>query len=357
MSRRGTLAVVLAATLLGGCTSTIFKTFDLNDGHSKSIDAKQRLILVKKNGGRSGDELVVCAEPSPDAITALGAAFAGSGGTLQGGGSLSFSSSEAAASIGLRTQTIQLLRDGYYRLCEAYMNGALSREQYNLALANIDDVMVKLLVVDAVAGTPRPPAVAITPGVAGTTAMTNLSGDGSEGQGQGEGQGSQTPRTLATSAQVASLQPKLEIETINAQRGGMNEHDAKVLVAALDIASKPSMPALCTSYLADPGYLTQRPLMEPASETYKTKLLDICENLLTQETNNDLGEARATIVDLKGKIASKNDKLKSNGDVIAAQGLAIIQKDATLAAQQEVVDLSKEVARKALENSGHIHAN
>ena len=97
MSRLRITAVLLASGLLAGCTSTIFKTFDLESGQSKSIDAKQRLVLVKKNGGRNKDEIVVCAEPSPDAITALGTAFAGSGGTIQGGGSLSFSSSEAAA--------------------------------------------------------------------------------------------------------------------------------------------------------------------------------------------------------------------------------------------------------------------
>ena len=43
---------------------------------------------------------------------------------------LGASSSETSASIGLRTQTITLLRDGLYRLCEAYMNGAVDEIQY-----------------------------------------------------------------------------------------------------------------------------------------------------------------------------------------------------------------------------------
>ena len=39
----------------------------------------------------------------------------------QGGVGGTSSTSESVASIGLRTQTIQLLRDAYYRLCEAFL--------------------------------------------------------------------------------------------------------------------------------------------------------------------------------------------------------------------------------------------
>ena len=70
-----------------------------------------------------------------------------------------------AASLAMRTQTIQLLRDGYYRLCEAYMNGAIDQHQYNIVLLNIDRVMVTLLGVDGIAGTKNVAPVSISPAV------------------------------------------------------------------------------------------------------------------------------------------------------------------------------------------------
>ncbi len=59
--------------------------------------------------------------------------------------------SEAAANIGLRTQTIQTLRDGFYRVCEAYMNG-LSEEQYSIMLRRFQTNMIALLAIEQLTG-------------------------------------------------------------------------------------------------------------------------------------------------------------------------------------------------------------
>ena len=59
--------------------------------------------------------------------------------------------SEAAANIGLRTQTIQTLRDGFYRVCEAYMNG-LSQEQYSIMLRRFQTNMIALLAIEQLTG-------------------------------------------------------------------------------------------------------------------------------------------------------------------------------------------------------------
>ncbi|MGE3228607.1 MAG: hypothetical protein AB7J30_04140 [Hyphomicrobium sp.] len=165
---------VLAALGLPGCSNHIFRTFDIDNNDSLSIDAHQRAIVVTHTGGKTRDRTVVCAEPSPDAMTARAAAMSGSasgegtvpggGGPVKAAGNFSYESSEAAASIGLRTQTVQLLRDGLYRACEAYMNGAIDQHQYHLILANLDKSMVTLLGVDAIAGTVRAPATVVTTG-------------------------------------------------------------------------------------------------------------------------------------------------------------------------------------------------
>src|ERR671918_468424 len=102
-----TSIAVTSIPLIAGCTPPIFKTVDVDQGHGYSIDAQQRLILVTDEGGPNGDQRIVSAEPSPDALTAQAAAIAAQGGTPTVGIGFGGGSSEAAASIGLRTQTIQ----------------------------------------------------------------------------------------------------------------------------------------------------------------------------------------------------------------------------------------------------------
>jgi len=76
---------------------------------------------------------MVCTEPSPDALSAFASAIgAGASVPTQGAASASGALHEAAASIGLRTQSITLMRDSLYRLCEAYYNGQLSKAQVML---------------------------------------------------------------------------------------------------------------------------------------------------------------------------------------------------------------------------------
>lgn len=166
-------ALALTLPLLTGCANYIFNRFDIDGSNdSLSIDAKQRVILSTREGGRSRDRKIVCAEPSPDAFSVYAASVSGSaavsvptlipgaagnpatqGQAGQGSGGFAGASNESGASLAMRTQTIQLLRDGLYRACEAYMNGAIDQHQYNILLLNIDRLMVTLLGVDGIAGT------------------------------------------------------------------------------------------------------------------------------------------------------------------------------------------------------------
>ncbi|GEP61170.1 hypothetical protein [Reyranella soli] len=72
--------------------------------------------------------------------------------------------SESAASIGVRTPTIQLLRDGLFRACEAFLNGAIDKEEYNIIVFNYDRIMTALIIVDAIGAFKLAPTVAITAG-------------------------------------------------------------------------------------------------------------------------------------------------------------------------------------------------
>lgn len=150
----GFIALLLSACATGNLTA-IHKRTGMGPAERNAqgifIDAKQRAILAARaEDGR----LVTCAEPSPDALTAIAA----EAGVSLADASRTFRSeigtSETAASIGIRTQTIQILRDGYFRLCEAKMNG-LSEVQYTMMLRRFQTQMIALLAIEQLTGTVR----------------------------------------------------------------------------------------------------------------------------------------------------------------------------------------------------------
>jgi hypothetical protein len=181
------VGVLLAvAVLAAGCDSTIHRQSNIGGVDTLSLDAKQRLMLV---GNRAGykDDRVTCTEPSPDALVARAAVLAASGSLARPGtpatgdettvgGGVSGGTSETAASIGFRDHTVQMLRDGYFRLCEAYLNGALSKEQYEHMITNADTFMVVVSALQILGSNPVAPAVAIQAGGVTATAAAPAAG-------------------------------------------------------------------------------------------------------------------------------------------------------------------------------------
>jgi hypothetical protein len=168
----GVLAIAAA-----GCDSTIHRQANIGGVDTLSLDAKQRLMLVGNRGGHE-HKRVTCTEPGPDALVARAAALAAGGNFQQpgvtAGGNLAVATSETAASIGFRNQTIQMLRDGYFRLCEAYLNGALDKRQYEHMVTNADTFMVVVSALQVLGSNPTAPAVAISAG--GLTATVTKDG-------------------------------------------------------------------------------------------------------------------------------------------------------------------------------------
>jgi hypothetical protein len=94
--------------ILAGCGNakwtSIYREYKISDSYDTQnalIDAKQRAILsspIIKGGGKDGGDgraFIVCAEPSPDAVSALSSALSASLGVDiagKGGGSGSFAS-------------------------------------------------------------------------------------------------------------------------------------------------------------------------------------------------------------------------------------------------------------------------
>lgn len=199
----------LLAAMLSACGAnhaSIYRNPVLEPGDSVLIDAKQRAILTAPgpkaaatiSGGSAGAggqgqaaalaharEILVCAEPSPDALSAISSTFAASlGGILPSGeqiqAALASSLSETARQLGQRNATIQLLRDGLYRQCEAYMNGLIDKAYYEQIANKYANAMVTLLAIEQLAptGAQSASSSATTPLSVNTTA--NITGTAPE---------------------------------------------------------------------------------------------------------------------------------------------------------------------------------
>ena len=108
----GIIALLFVAIAsLAGCANlnTIDRATSLdsadNQGKAIHLDIQQRLFIVNKMGK-------YCSEPSPDALAAFAAAVGiGASPPTKGAASATTSGNSSAASVGLRTQSITLMRD------------------------------------------------------------------------------------------------------------------------------------------------------------------------------------------------------------------------------------------------------
>lgn len=144
------IAGPLSLALLSACANlnTINRTTSLGDKEAKAVhlDVQQRLLIVNNLGK-------YCAEPSPDAMAAYAAALGvGASAPTKGSVSVSGSGQSTAASIGLRTQSITLMRDALYRMCEAYANGAVGDAQVVTLLNRSQDLTAVILAVEQLTG-------------------------------------------------------------------------------------------------------------------------------------------------------------------------------------------------------------
>lgn len=147
---------VMSAVVLAGCANlnSINHRFSPDNGDSMSVDAKQRAIftLTKQYSGEK-EWKAVCAEPSPDALSALSASGAIDASVVGKALGLAYGTQEGAASIGLRTQTITILRDAMYRLCEGYASNALDEISFSRLQRRYQNIMLGLLSIEQLTGT------------------------------------------------------------------------------------------------------------------------------------------------------------------------------------------------------------
>jgi len=119
---------------ISGCVGNpyIHKGASVGSASTLTLDGSKRSILVNGKGG-------FCAEPAPDAtatiVTEIAANLAAKRFGQMGDGSINPLNQSAVIEIFQRSQGIQVLREGMYRLCEAYVNGGIDTPVYNEQLS------------------------------------------------------------------------------------------------------------------------------------------------------------------------------------------------------------------------------
>lgn len=149
------LAIALSATLLlPACADTY--SVDDDSGRSRVMKADQRIILTKPRVENAPTVAVVCAEPNPDValgrnITvnftgkgSAGQASAPASGEFQVGTDVKETLHELK-----RSNALQVLRDVGYRVCEAYLNEAIDRDEYARVLHATGTIITAFVAIDA----------------------------------------------------------------------------------------------------------------------------------------------------------------------------------------------------------------
>lgn len=187
MKKRAILGLMGLTAVVGGCNTHVTRDFEINQAEILATDALMRGIIVQRRYGANpiddpvgrpnlGAAGIFCAEPPPDAASAFASSF---GATLAG--DLSQVSPEVALSVSnsvaqtvgqlVRSNPVNIMRDGLYRACEAYANGAISGEEYRILLSGLDEAVVAMALANEISGfAPRGPTLEASGGAVATQA-------------------------------------------------------------------------------------------------------------------------------------------------------------------------------------------
>lgn len=139
----------IAMLALSACANlhTINRSTDLpNNGKAVHLDAPQRVLYVMADGK-------ACAEPTPDALQSYVSAF---GGTLSAGpdsASISNALTANAASVGLHSQSITLMREHMFNICQAALNSWINDADVMLLMERSQDLTLGVLAIEQLTGT------------------------------------------------------------------------------------------------------------------------------------------------------------------------------------------------------------
>ncbi len=155
MMKTAIAPILCALIITTGCTVP-WQTTRTLEAQDRVITGVKRTIEV---GGKTETIPIICPEPSPDALKTI--AVSGSA-AKQDIASIAASYGESAANIGLRTHSIQLLRDQLFSICQAYANGAISPSMYKMHLNRNQRNTVAIMAIEQLTGVVRAPNVVLS---------------------------------------------------------------------------------------------------------------------------------------------------------------------------------------------------
>lgn len=146
-------AAFLAATVVG-CAP--YKNM-------RVLEAEERVVIYSEKPSSKDTNArkvkIMCPEPSPDALKTLAASM---NIEKQEVATIAAAYSEAGANIGLRTHSIQLLRDQLFAICQAYANEGVSEAAYQMMLTRNQRNTVALMAIEQLTSVLRGASVALS---------------------------------------------------------------------------------------------------------------------------------------------------------------------------------------------------
>jgi hypothetical protein len=139
-----TIVLIGLAFAVGACSDTVIRDGKIGSTSALYTSADVRVVTERPHPTLYG-RTIICTEPSPDVAKALSTAFQLSGKGASGPeGALNVASAEAAAELAGRSTALLGLRDGLYKTCEAYANGAIGDLAYLLVLNRYGQLVATL---------------------------------------------------------------------------------------------------------------------------------------------------------------------------------------------------------------------
>lgn len=293
--RRFVVYLTLCATLTGCGVFTSYRNTEelpfkgLSKGKLVVLKAEDRIAYGKEFGS-------FCAEPSPDAISAIASSLGGSVVlSSEKKAELAFALQQTVADIGVRTQSIQLMRDALYRACEAFYSRALNKALYYDLHKRYQDHMIAILAIEQLTGVVKSRQAGI-----GGTANALVASSTANIQ-----------EILADANKIAD-QEKATLDALQAQ---IKENEGKNESLTTELAAKNTaheaieteIAALVKAAMPPADGVVETPDQKTARETAATDLIAKQAELKT--SSETLSEKQKTLDSVDAAIVLGNSKL------------------------------------------------
>lgn len=308
--------------LLSACANlhTINRTTDLPlNGKAIHLDAPQRLVYADALGH-------TCAEPTPDALQAYISAAGAGVNSGQNAASISMALSANAASVGLHSQSITLMREHLFRICEYAQNKSINPADTMLLMERSQDLTMGVLAIEQLTG-----AV-----VARQAALT------------GQGESAASAGVLATQAQLDKAEERLA-----EREGDLDDvRDARIAQAS---ASEQAQQALRDAAKADPKKTAaeSKTLQDAASST-QLKLAQLDARLAAAQQAVDKAESERDALEKKIDAAVADSSASAAGTAQFRGGRG--HSNVSPATARHLARASVEIVKAVLEK-GHMTDN